>query len=78
VHVAPGGDPVVRLAGGAIEIFGGWLGWDVDAIIDGAEVIEGLSFACLEDVLAFKLHHGRPKDLAHARLIAEHLGSTPS
>ena len=78
VHPASGGDPVVRLEGGAIEIFGGWLGWDIDAIIDGAEIIDGLPFACLEDVLAFKLHHGRPKDLEHARLMAEHLRGDPS
>ncbi len=71
VHPAPGGDPVVRLEGGALEIFGGWLGWDIDAIIDG------LPFARLEDMLAFKLHYGRPKDLEHARLIAEHLRGDP-
>ncbi len=71
---APGGDPVVRLGGGQIEVFGGWLGWDVDALIGRAEVIGGLPFARLEDVLAFKLSYGRPKDLAHARVIREHLG----
>jgi len=26
VREAPGGDPVVRLEGGVIEVFGGWLG----------------------------------------------------
>ncbi len=74
--LAPGGDPVVRLGGGDIEVFGGWLGWDVDALVDRAEVVGGLPFARLEDVLAFKLSHGRPKDLAHARLIEEHLRSS--
>jgi hypothetical protein len=73
VVVASGGDRVVSLEGGTIEIFDGWLGWDADAIIDGAETIEGLPFARLEEVQAFKLHHGRPKDLEHARLIGEHL-----
>ena len=73
VQPAPGGDPVVMLEGRAIEIFGGWLGWDIDAIIDGAQIIDGVPFARLEDVLAFKLHFGRPKDLVHARLISEHL-----
>lgn len=70
---APGGDPVVWLGGGEIEVFGGWLGWDVDAIIDNAETLGGLPFARLEDVLAFKLSYGRPKDLEHVRLIEEHL-----
>lgn len=73
VRTAPEGDPLVWLEGGSIEIFGGWLGWDIDTLIDRAEVIGGLSFARLEDVLAFKLSYGRPKDLAHARLIQEHL-----
>jgi hypothetical protein len=73
VRSAPEGDPVVRLEGGAVEIFGGWLGWDIDALIDGAEMIDGLPFARLEDVLAFKRSLGRPKDIAHVRLIEDHL-----
>jgi hypothetical protein len=73
VREAPGGDPVVRLEGGTIEIFGGWLGWGVEGIIDRAEVIACLPFARLEDVLAFKRSYGRPKDIEHARLIDEHL-----
>lgn len=73
VREAPGGDPVVRLWDGAIEVFGGWLGWDTDGLIGRAEVIGGLPFARLEDVLAFKLSHERPKDLAHVRVIEEHL-----
>jgi len=72
VRAAPKGDPVVWLEGGAIEVFGGWLGWDVEALIDGAEIIGGLPFARLEDVLTFKRSYGRPKDLIHARLIEEH------
>jgi hypothetical protein len=75
---APEGDPVVWLEGGAIEIFGGWLGWDIDTLIDNAEIIEGFPFARLEDVLAFKLSCGRPKDIAHARLIEGHLRSSSS
>jgi hypothetical protein len=73
VRTAPEGDPVVWLEGGAIEVFGGWLGWDIEVLIDNAEIIEGLPFARLEDVLAFKLSLGRPKDVAHARLIESHL-----
>ena len=54
MRVAPEGDPVVWLEGGAIEVYGGWLGWDLDALIDNAEIIDGLPFARLKDVLAFK------------------------
>ena len=67
------GDPMVRLEGGEIEVFGGWMGWDVDALIDNAESIDGLPFACLQDVLAFKRAYGRPKDLEHVRLLERHL-----
>jgi hypothetical protein len=73
VRIAPEGDPVVWLEGGAIEVFGGWLGWDIDMLIDNAEIIDGLPFARLEDVLAFKLSLRRPKDIAHARLIEGYL-----
>ena len=76
VRTAPEGDPVVRLEGDAIEIYGGWLGWDIDALIDNAEIIDGLSFARLEDVLAFKRYVGRLKDITHIRLIEEHLRNT--
>jgi hypothetical protein len=68
---------VVWLEGGKIEVFGAWLGWDPDSLIDRAELIDGLPFARLEDVLAFKLSYGRPKDLEHARLIEEHLRGAP-
>jgi len=76
VRTAPEGDPVVRLEEGVIEVFGGWLGWDIDTLIDNAEIIDGLPFARLEDVLAFKRSCGRPKDIAHVRLIEEHLRDT--
>ena len=76
VRTAPEGDPAVQLEGGAIEVFGGWLGWDIDALIDDAEIIDGLTFARLEDVLAFKRSYGRPKDRAHVRLIEDYLRDT--
>lgn len=64
--------PFVRL-GGNVEIFGGWMGMDVDGIIDRDILIEGVPFARLEDVLAFKNALGRDKDLEHVRLIEKHL-----
>ena len=67
------GDPVVRLEDGRIEVFGGWMGWDIGALIDGAQRIDGLPFARLEDVLAWKRAYARPSDLEHARLIGRHL-----
>ena len=67
------GDPVVRLEDGKIEVFGGWMGWDIDALIDDAERIDRVPFARLEDVLAWKRAYGRPKDLDHVRLIERYL-----
>ncbi len=67
------GDPVVRLEDGRIEVFGGWMGWDIVALIDGAQRIDGLPFARLEDVLTWKRTYGRPKDLEHVRLIERYL-----
>lgn len=72
------GDPLVRIGGGEVEIFGGWIGMDADAIIDGAETVWGLPFARPEDVLAFKLLLGRPKDREHVRLIRGYLGGGPT
>ena len=69
VLLAPKGDPVVRLGDGDIEVFAGWLGMDLDAIIDGVAIMGGLPFAQLEDVWAFKRALGRPKDLGHVLLI---------
>lgn len=44
----------------------------VDALIDNAEIFEGIRFARLDDVLAYKEHLGRAKDFADIRLIARH------
>ena len=62
-----------RLEGGRIEVFGGWMGPDIDALIDGARCIDGLPLARLEDVLARRRAYGRPKDLEHVQLIERHL-----
>lgn len=48
---------------------------DVDALIDRAEVIDGLPFAPLADVVTYKRIAGRPRDLAHLAVIAERTGS---
>ena len=65
------GDPVVHFWGGRIQFSRGWISpaWDPDKLIDGAEVIEGLRFARLTDVLAYKQVLGRPKDIIDIRKI---------
>jgi hypothetical protein len=67
------GVDVVRLLDGRIEIGTTWgIGdFDVDELIDTAELIDGLPFAALRYVRAYKETAARPKDLAHLRLLDE-------
>lgn len=69
---APGGDWVVRVDPN-LEIYNGWLGLDVDAIVRRAESIDGLPVACLSDVAAYKHLLNRPKDRLHLKLLKAHL-----
>lgn len=64
--------------GGLIEFSQGWISddWDADDLIDGAEIIQGLPFARLSDVLAYKQALSRPKDLRDITLLSNLLGST--
>ena len=50
--------------GGLIQFSPRWISddWDVDSLIDRAEIFEGLPFAHLADVLRYKQMLNRPKD----------------
>lgn len=65
----------VGLFDGRIEVFDHWLAGftDVDAMIDGAEHVEGIPFMSLGDTLRWKRGLGRAKDLADVALIEHHL-----
>ena len=65
----------VVLFDGDIEVFDHWIGGldDADAMIDAAELIEGVPFMPLADTLRWKRDLGRAKDLADIRLIERHL-----
>jgi len=60
---------------GDIEVFDHWVGGltDVDALIDSAELIEGVPFLSLADTLTWKRGLGRAKDLLDIALIEHHL-----
>lgn len=60
---------------GDIEIFNGWGPgeWDIDGLIDGADVIDGIRFVTLQNVLKWKRSVGRPKDREHISLIEAYL-----
>jgi hypothetical protein len=58
------GAPLALFWGGLIQFSSGWIsdGWDTDHLIGRARIIQGLPFAQLTDVLAYKLVLRRPKD----------------
>jgi hypothetical protein len=57
--------------GGLIQFSSGWISddWDTDNLIDRAEIIEGLPFAQLADVLEYKQMLSRPKDQSDIRTL---------
>lgn len=67
-------DPVVRPEPD-VEIWGGWLGDDVDALIDGAERVAGWPCVELNALLAFKERLDRPQDRQHIALLRALLGA---
>jgi hypothetical protein len=73
---APSGKgSVIRLFSGTIDIFDQWTPgeWDVNRLIDDAEVIEGVKFVRPRDVLKSKRLMGRPKDIQHITLLERYL-----
>jgi len=69
------GGLVVNLFNGEIEIFDSWApgDWDVNDLIDTAEIIEGIRFVTLENVVKWKRLMGREKDRIHIKMIEDHL-----
>jgi len=66
----------IVLFGGDIEVFDHWIGFwhtDVDALIDSAQLIDGVPFLPLVDTLAWKRGLGRAKDICDIALIEHHL-----
>ena len=72
------GVSIVSAAQGAITfgISWGYGDFDIEALIDTAEEIDGLPFVRLEHVIAFKQIAGRDKDLEHLGLLADHTGGS--
>lgn len=57
-----------------IQIYTGWPHgtWDVDELIDTADVIGGIRFVRLEHVLQWKKNRGRPKDAQQIAVLEEY------
>jgi len=51
--------------------------FDLDELIDTAEIIDGLPFVRLEHVIAYKEAADRPKDREHLRSLRTWLGDRP-
>jgi len=69
---------VITLFNGAIEIFNTWTSsnWNIDELIDTAEIIDGIRWVKLENVLKWKKEMSREKDLEHIKLIEKYLSTT--
>ncbi len=73
---APSGNgSMVELANGDLQVFDAWTSpsWDVDRLIDDADVIDGIRFVALPVVLAWKRQSRRAKDAEHIMLIEKYL-----
>jgi len=72
------GDPTIQFWGGRIQCSQQWIrpGWDSDKLIDKADMIDGLRFARLADVLAYKQVLLRRKDIDDIRAITSYAPTT--
>lgn len=70
---APHGD--ISLCHGDIELWKGWYPgeWNIAELIKTAEMIDGLPFVTLENVVKWKKLKGREKDMSDLQLIDEFL-----
>ena len=74
--VLSSGSTVVQFFGDEIEILHDWFPpgkWNIDKLIDTADVIDGIRFVTLKNVLKWKREMSRPKDLKHIKVIEEHI-----
>ncbi len=58
------------------DIYDGWMGESVDAIFKRAQLLQGLKYAHLKDVLKYKLELNRAKDEEHISLLRVFLHET--
>jgi hypothetical protein len=73
------GRDIMTFAGGKIEVHDDWQPgeWDTDALIETAEMIDGIPFVRLESVVEWKKIMGREKDKNDLSLIQEYLLKNP-
>lgn len=68
------GDKIARLYGGLMEVCQTWLlpGSDTEELLGRAEVIDGLRYLPLEEVVSYKLWLDRAKDRADLEVVRDH------
>jgi hypothetical protein len=72
------GDPIWLFHCGKIQFSRNWIRfpehcWDVDDLIDNADIIDGLRFAKVDDVLTYKTLLDRPKDQVDLANLRRHI-----
>ena len=80
IHLPEFGVAIASLSDGAITIGTEWAigDFDIDELIDTAEVIDSIPFVRLEHVAAYKRIAGRPKDRSHLEQLARYQARTPA
>lgn len=75
IKMAEEGNLMIALFNDEIEIFNEWIPgkWDIDELIDTADVYDGIRFVNLQNVIKYKRERGRPKDLEHLRMLEDYL-----
>jgi hypothetical protein len=70
------GAPIASFWGGQIQFSSGWISddWNADDLIARAEILDGLPFAQLTDVLRYKAMLRRPKDRPDIQALIQLMG----
>lgn len=66
----------LKLFDGKVEIYHCWFpkdAWNVDELIDGAEIVDGIRYVRLDKVLEYKKYRNSPKDISDIKLIEDYL-----
>ncbi len=70
------GDKIARLYGGVVEVCQSWLlpGSDTEKLLETADVIDGLKYLPIPEVIAYKRYLDRPKDRSDLSVIERYFG----
>ena len=74
------GGKIINLAGGLISIYDSWQpgDWNLDELIDTADVVAKIRFVTLPNVLIWKKRMNRPKDQQDIAILEHYLNQLES